>query len=737
MARSSTDVNFDNNDEQYVTRGDYQLNANHSIFARFFDAFERRPPKLAETHNIMTIQTTFLPFRNRRASMLALGDTQVFGANMVNSARFTFVKTKTRTNGGGIDGEQETFFDAADLGIPNVYTYVPHTMNVAVNAGDLRFSGNHTVAGKIDSKVYQVSDDFSRVWGRHQLGVGTSIQYSYFDGWDYASANGSFTFNGRITGLPLGDFMTGQMSSFSHGGPNINTNHQWYIGVYGQDAWTVAKRVTLNMGLRWDPYQGAVWENGTITNFSLDNFHSGVKSTMFPNAPPGLLFPGDPGFPPGKTGFNKQWWNFSPRAGLAWDVKGDARTAMRASYALTYDYPGQSFLQAAANVAPFNNRTNLSGNIPMDNPYSLVPGGPPLLPTPIPPPVDAVFPLFSSYTSMDPDINSIRVHSWNATIEQQIGTDWQVAASYLGGYMDRIWGRKNINPGVYLGPSSTAANIQTRRVFTLANPAVGQYYSEVFAMTAVGVQDYRGLKLSVRRRAAGGLSFNANYTLSHCETDSPYNGLFISQFEYHGSQQPVVRSRQLPLQSDPRRQCHGGISDSAVHQHGAARRGVRLARVGGAQRELGQLADRDHHLGSREDGRPSASESGEGQSVRRQDAGQLSRPGGLCDSGRQHAGRSPRQEYRGSAILAGQCGARARPACRRRADARTARRDVQPVQHVQLGGSGHQYQRHRHVWPGDHPAVQLRLLQRTARHAVCGEVQASKPVADVWRERNA
>jgi len=541
------DVNFDNNDEQYVTRADYQLNGNHSIFGRFFDAFERRPPKLAETHNIMTIQTTFLPFRDRRASMLALGDTQVFGASMVNSARFTFVKTKTRTNGGGVDGEQEKFFDAADLGIPNVYTYVPHTMNVAVNAGDLRFSGNHTVAGKIGSKVYQVSDDFSRVWGRHQLGVGTSIQYSYFDGWDYASANGSFTFNGRITGLPLGDFMTGQMSSFSHGGPNINTNHQWYIGVYGQDAWTVASRVTLNMGLRWDPFQGAVWENGTITNFSLDNFYGGVKSRMFPNAPPGLLFPGDPGFPPGKTGFNKQWLNFSPRAGLAWDVKGDARTALRASYALSYDYPGQSFLQAAANVAPFNNRTNLSGNIPMDDPYSIVPGGPPLLPTPIPPPVDAVFPLFSSYTSMDPDINSIRVHSWNATIEQQIGADWQVAASYLGGYMDRIWGRKNLNPGVYLGPSSTAANIQSRRVFTLANPAVGQYYSDVFAITAVGVQDYRGLKLSVRRRAAGGLSFNVNYTISHCETDSPYNGLFISQFEYTDPDNPSYDNGNCPF----------------------------------------------------------------------------------------------------------------------------------------------------------------------------------------------
>jgi hypothetical protein len=541
------DVNFDNNDEQYVTRLDYQIAPNHTIFGRFFDAFERRPPMLAETHNIMTIQTTFLPFRNRRASMLALGDTQVYGANTVNSVRVVIDRTKTRTNGGGVDGQQEEFFDAADLGIPNVYTYVPHTMNVAVNNGDLRFSGNHTVAAKIDSKVYQVSDDLSHVWGRHQFGVGTNIQYSYFDGWDYAGANGSFNFSGRITGLPLGDFMTGQMSTFTHGGPNINTNHQWYIGVYGQDAWRLSNRLTLNLGLRWDPFQGAVWENGTITNFSVDNFYDGVRSTAFPNAPPGLVFPGDPGFPDGNTGLFKQWRNFSPRAGVAWDVKGDGRTAVRSSYALNYDYPGQAFLQPAANVPPFNNRTSLNGNIPMDDPYSLVPGGPPLLPTPIPAPANAVFPFFSSYTSMDPNINSIRVQSWNATVEQQVGANWRVAASYLGSYMDRIWGRKQINPGVYLGPGSTANNIESRRVFTLANPAVGQYYSGMYQITDVGVQSYSGLKLSVRRRAVSGLSFDANYTVSHCETDSPYNGLFISQFEYSDPDNPAFDRGNCPF----------------------------------------------------------------------------------------------------------------------------------------------------------------------------------------------
>jgi outer membrane receptor protein involved in Fe transport len=537
-------VNFDNNDEQYVTRADYQLTQNHSIFGRYFDAFERRPSKLNETHNILTIQTNYLPYRNRRAQMLALGDTQVFGPSMVNSFRFTWVNTKTRAN---LPPEQ--FFSAADLGIPNIYTYVPGTVAVWVGATgqDLRFSGNHTVAAKIDSRIYQASNDFSRIAGPHQFGVGTSVQYAYFDGWDYAGANGQFEFNGTLTGLALADFLIGRASAFSHSSPNKNTNHQWYIGVYGQDTWRLGERLTANLGLRWDPYLGTVWKRGTISNFSLDNYKAGVRSRSFPNAPPGLLFPGDTGFPEGKTGTRRQYGNLSPRLGLAWDARGDGRTAVRSSYALNYDFPGGAFQQAAANVPPFNNRVALTGNIPFADPYSLVPGGPPVHPVPEPAPSNAVFPTLSPYSSIEPDTNSIRVQSWSVTAEQQVGEDWQVSASYIGSYIDRIWGRRQINPGVYQGPTSTRANLQARRVLTLLNPAWGQYYQQVYTFTDVGTQTYRGLKLSFRKRAANGVNVQGNYTISKCLTDSPYGGRFVSDFEYSDPTDPSFDEGNCPF----------------------------------------------------------------------------------------------------------------------------------------------------------------------------------------------
>jgi outer membrane receptor for monomeric catechols len=95
------------------------------------------------------------------------------------------------------------------------------------------------------------------------------------------------------------------MSAFGAGAPVVTVSNTWYIGVYASDTWRAMDRVTLNLGLRWEPYLGNNYVNHTISNFSIDNFRNGVKSTQYVNAPAGLLFPGDPGFPPGDTGFYK------------------------------------------------------------------------------------------------------------------------------------------------------------------------------------------------------------------------------------------------------------------------------------------------------------------------------------------------------------------------------------------------------------------------------------------------
>src|SRR5678816_3624802 len=107
--------------------------------------------------------------------------------------------------------------------------------------------------------------------------------------------------------------------------------------------------------------------------------------------------------------------------------------------------------------------------------YSTVPGGQ-THPVPNDPPANATFPGFGAFGTLDPDNNSPRVQSWNATLERQIGQAWQASVRYLGSYADRLWGAVNVNPGVYLGQGpctiagvaypvcTTTANLNQRRV---------------------------------------------------------------------------------------------------------------------------------------------------------------------------------------------------------------------------------------------------------------------------------
>jgi hypothetical protein len=524
-------VPLDDNNGQGVARVDYQMNANHQIFGRYLDHVEQRPATLERTHNLLVVRNIYGPKSRKRAQTMALGDTMVFGSRAVNAIRATYVRTSTRSN-----APADKFFDAPSLGIP-IYTYVPGVLAVNVTNG-FAFSGGSSVAGVVDNRAYQAQDDFSKVAGAHQFSFGANMAYATLDSFDYANAAGNFAFNGSLTGIGLADFLTGQVSTLTHGTPSILHNYQWYVGVYGQDAWRASDRLTLNLGLRWEPYFGTVSKNSAISNFVPGNFNSGIRSTVFINAPPGLIYPGDPGFPPGSTGLNKQWTNLAPRVGVAWDVTGNGRFAIRSSYGINYDRPTAIFQQVPASGAPFGNRLTLTGNIPFDDPYRIVPGGQ-LLPVPVPPPSNIVFPGLGSYASISPNINSTRAQSWNVTVERQLGSSWQVAASYLGTYLDHIWGQDALNPGIYmgLGPCtlrgvnypvcSTVANTDARRVFSQVSAEAAQKLSYVSEYRDIGTQNYRGLKLSFQRRAGKGLSLGGNYTVSHCTTDTPVTGNFV------------------------------------------------------------------------------------------------------------------------------------------------------------------------------------------------------------------
>jgi hypothetical protein len=500
---------------QGVGRIDFQMGANHSIFGRYMATFDTAPAPYAQTNNVLTLAAA--GGIDNLAQSLTLGDTKVLGNNFVNSLRVAFNRTS-------INRGSPAFFDPLDLGVRNFHTYRDGESVFAVTGG-FNISAATSTTGIFWTNAYQAADDITLVRGRHQLGFGANVAYWKSSQTSHARSGGSWMFNGTATGRGLADLLVGAVGSLEHGVPNLLIMDMNYVGLYGQDAWRMGDRVTFNYGLRWEPFLGQQMLYGGATNFNHDNFVNGVKSQVFVNAPAGLLYPGDSGFPDGKSGYHARWLDFSPRAGIAWDVRGDGRLAFRSSYGLTYDFPSGDFMNINASSPPWGNRSLITTTV-FDDPYSVVGGNP----HPIATNANTVFPAFSAVGVMDPNIQEPRVQSWNVTVEKQILDNWSVTANYLGRYSDHLWAEVGINPGVFLGLGpcvingvsypvcSTNANLNQRRRLSLENPRLSGGLGFIDQHNSVGWQTYQGLRMTVTRRAgARGVSFNGNYTLGKCE----------------------------------------------------------------------------------------------------------------------------------------------------------------------------------------------------------------------------
>ena len=297
-----------------------------------------------------------------------MGDTLILGNNMVNAVRVTFNRT-------AIARIHEPFFDAPSVGIP-VHNALPDFLALAVTGG-FSLGGQTQSLATFFTNSYQVSEDLNLVRGNHQFGFGGNVALWTVDQFAWRQDTANFVFNGQALGLGLADFMLGRVSTFTQGAPTLWSSRQTYLGVYAQDTWRVSPRLTLNYGLRWEPFFPLHLTDGSVYGFDIDRFRQGVKSTTIPNAPAGLYYLGDPGFPEGAAVY-RQWKQFGPRVGFAWDPRGDGRMSVRAYYGLAYDFGVAQNLGGSASAPPNGFSVQLSSPAGgLDNPWLGIAGGNP------------------------------------------------------------------------------------------------------------------------------------------------------------------------------------------------------------------------------------------------------------------------------------------------------------------------------------------------------------------------
>jgi len=508
------------NEYQSVTKLDWQRNPKDHLFARYFIT----DYTLQAYYDKSNLLTAGSPGQLDRVQSVTLGDTYLLSANTVNSFRFGFSRSAVqRVTADGVPTMQE-------LG-SNVFAPIKNYIGQFSVSG---YFSSSSIPGYVMNNLFNVSEDLSMTRGKHQLAFGFNYVHAQMNALGpfqmdpRMTFNGQSVINGAAAGNALAAFMTGRLDTLLQGGGQVGRENQNLPALYFQDNWKVSSRFQVNAGLRWDPFVPQQAKYGYASQFDPARFSAGQVSKAFINAPPGLTFPGDDGYP-GNAATSPRYWDFAPRLGLVYDPRGKGIETIRVGYGIFYD---TSYLWNTMHI-PLNPPWGytITVNTPpggLSNPWQGYPGGNPF-PAPTVFPKDFQFPAAGTYVFEPRDAKATYLQQWNLSVQKQLGADWLVTASYLGNKTTHQWLGHEMNPAVYIegnctagqygllanGACSTTGNTNARRAFALAKP-YGPYFGSAITVDTAGNAGYNALLFTVQHRLSHNFSILTNYTWSHC-----------------------------------------------------------------------------------------------------------------------------------------------------------------------------------------------------------------------------
>lgn len=492
---------------QYLGRVDQAISDRNRLNVRYFINNNAGADMFPQGSNF----PGYSPFENRlRMQTVTVEDTHAFSPSVLHSLRATYTRFNYLEN----NTVRRTL---VELGASS-FTHAggPPTLP------NLTVVGRFTLTPGRDrqrlSDNLDFSDSVAVSTAEHQWKFGVDVQRNRFLYRDNNNTGGQFRFDGSQSNDALADFLLGRARSMQQASP-IDTDQRYTVlGFYAQDAWKISRRVTLNLGLRYEAFPAWREQYGKLSAFV-----AGARSTRFPNAPAGLVFPGDAVFP-----YRSDRNNFSPRFGLAWDVEGNGRTAVRASYGVFYEPLTAEMAGGVLAPQPFGlvvNRdvTQLSapfGGTVNPFPFSVsTTNATFVLPVNIP-------------KSYDPGLRNPYTMNYSVGVQRQLSGSLMADVAYVGSVSRKGIMMRELNIA-QLTPGATTGNTNARRIYAPTYASIGQLFSDSNA-------NYNSLQMQLQKRFSRGFTLSSSYTWAKAIDENSGSNAF-AQLSQQSYQNPLDR----------------------------------------------------------------------------------------------------------------------------------------------------------------------------------------------------
>ena len=540
---------------QFVTRVDYTLSAKHHLYGRYLYDGYTAPAFFSPTNILITTQSG----NREKVQTFTMGEDWTINSSTVNSAHATLLRRLDNR------GYNTSDINAATLGV-NLYQGEPAGLYLVTSK--FTMGGGTNSLAHFNDNTLAFDDDVTLIRGRHQIVFGGEFVRNQLNIFNSYEENGNFAFGSsfsaygpsgtQVKGNPANtgdgtlDFLMGAQSSFQQSKAQQNALRGNIPSLYIQDTYHPSKRLTMVAGIRWSPNFAPVDYFNRGTAFSMSAFLANQVSTVYPNAPAGALYYGDPGVPRAYT--NNTPRQFSPNVGVSFDPKGDGNTVIRAGAELIYDQPNFFTAQRLEDNPPFATaisqvQTSTSGPIGFTSPWSAGSITTNPFPQPaVPTPSQAQYFAQSQFIFEPSTFKPSYTIQYTASVQHAFPHDLQLQLDYIGNgtrhapigtpldqalFVPGVWGAggTGCTGVVTTGPAgkpagaagtacSTIANQSQRFALTVANPLQGNQYlgggGGTVLVNDTAMSNYNGLVVTLQHRLSKTLSFLANYTWSKC-----------------------------------------------------------------------------------------------------------------------------------------------------------------------------------------------------------------------------